>query len=275
MSTDAIYPPNDLTVCHAMIAKLHEQLLELQRQVEQLKYQNDYLKRRIYGPRSERIDPNQLALFELELGADKQSPVPTPAAIATASRPQKNGHGRQRFPEHWPRRRKVFDIDEKDKICPCCGKDRRVIGEVITERAGLDPPKPYVMQYVQLKYACHCEQSGVITAEKPIMPIEKGSAEPDLLAFTAVSRFDDHSPYYRQEKGQFRRAGFHVSRSTQCDWMRDCRALSAALRTDARIGFEIEFSGYGRHDCSGDGSRSWENQRGIYVGLSRRPGASL
>ena len=60
----------------------------------------------------------------------------------------------------------------------------------------------------------------MLTAEKPIQPIEKGNAEPELVAFTAVSRFDDHSPYYRQENGQFRRAGVEIARSTQCDWMR-------------------------------------------------------
>ncbi len=104
-----------------------------------------------------------------------------------------------------------------------------MIGEVVTERAGIEPPKFYVKQYVQLKYGCGCEKSGVLTAEKPILPIEKGNAEPDLLAFTATSRFDDHSPYYRQEQGQFRRAGFHVSRSTQCDWMRQIAELCLPL----------------------------------------------
>ncbi len=232
MSTDASSSPDDLSLCHAIIARQQEQLATSQRQIEQLQHQIDYLMRRTYGPRSERLDPNQLALFQLSLSADESAAVPPPVeqpVTATTSRPKKNGHGRRRFPDDWPRRRKVIDIPEAEKACPCCGRKRHVIGEVITERAGIDPPKFYVKQYVQLKYGCECEQSGVVTAEKPIMPIEKGNAEPDLLAFTAVSRFDDHSPYYRQEKGQFRRAGFHVSRSTQCDWMRQIAELCLPL----------------------------------------------
>jgi transposase len=232
MSTDAISLPDDLTLCHSLIAQQHEQLLELQRQVQHLKYLNEYLTRKIYGPRSERVDPNQLALFELNLGGEEPTSAVAVAeqpVATTTSKPKKNGHGRRRFPDSWPRRQKVIDIDEEEKTCPCCGKQRQKIGEVITERAGIDPPAFYVKQYVQLKYACECEKSGVVTAEKPIMPIEKGNAEPDLLAFTAVSRFDDHSPYYRQEKGQFRRAGFHVSRSTQCDWMRQIAELCLPL----------------------------------------------
>ena len=115
------------------------------------------------------------------------------------------------------------------KTCPCCGERRGEIGREITERLGFDPARFYVNRYVQLKYACSCEQSGVVTAEKPISPIERGNAEPDLLAFTAVSRFDDHSPYHRQENGHFKRAGIDIPRSTQCDWMRQIAELLAPL----------------------------------------------
>jgi transposase len=239
MSTTAISLPDDLTLCHAIIAQLHEQVESSQKKIGQLEQRLDYLLRRIYGPKSERVDPNQMALFELALREEEKAAAPAPVEAETAQeestpKPKAKGHGRRRFPDAWPRRREVLDIAEEEKTCPCCGGKRAVIGEVVTERAGIEPPKFYVKQYVQLKYGCACEQSGVLTAEKPILPIEKGNAEPDLLAFTAVSRFDDHSPYYRQEQGQFRRAGFHVSRSTQCDWMRQiaelCLPLYALMR---------------------------------------------
>ncbi|MBM3890862.1 MAG: transposase, partial [Verrucomicrobia bacterium] len=151
------------------------------------------------------------------------------AAAASAVPPQRKGQGRRRFPADAEKRRKVIDIPEEEKICPCCGKPRQVIGEVVTQRLGIDPPKFYVNQYVQLKYACSCEQSGVVTAEKPIQPIERGNAEPELVAFVAVSRFDDHSPYYRQEHGQFKRAGIELPRSTLCDWMRQIGQLAQPL----------------------------------------------
>jgi transposase len=234
MSTDAISLPDDLDLLKQIILQQREQLESSQKRIGHLEHQLDYLLRRIYGPRSERADPNQMALFDLAGSVGKPAEAAPPAEQPVASKPKKNGHGRRRFPDAWPRRREVIDIPEEEKTCPCCGVKRQVIGEVVTERAGIEPPKFYVKQYVQLKYGCQCEQSGVVTAEKPILPIEKGNAEPDLLAFTAVSRFDDHSPYYRQEQGQFRRAGFHVSRSTQCDWMRQvadlCLPLYALMR---------------------------------------------
>ena len=227
--------PEDLALCRAIIAQQQEQLAASQRKIDALEQRLHYLLRRLYMPRSERLaDPNQKALFDLagegEPAVSEEAAAETaPAASEPAAKEKRKGHGRRRFPADAQRRRKVIDIPEEEKTCPCCGKQRKVIGEVVTERLGIDPPQFYVNQYVQLKYACSCEQSGVVTAEKPIQPIERGNAEPELVAFVAVSRFDDHSPYYRQEHGQFQRAGIDLPRSTLCDWMRQIGELGLPL----------------------------------------------
>jgi transposase len=227
---------DELSLCRAIIAQQQGQLAASQRKIEALEQRLHYLLRRLYMPRSERLtDPNQKSLFALDAAAEATTTVATcePAVAETAPSPatkKRKGHGRRRFPADAERRRIPLDIDEKDKTCPCCGKPRRVIGEVVTERLGIEPPRFYVNQYVQLKYACGCEASGVVTAEKPIQPIERGNAEPELVAFVAVSRFDDHSPYYRQEHGQFKRAGIELPRSTLGDWMRQIGQLGRPLR---------------------------------------------
>ncbi len=51
--------PDDLAVCHGMIRELAASLRAAQRQVEQLGHRLDLLLRRLYGPRSERVDPDQ------------------------------------------------------------------------------------------------------------------------------------------------------------------------------------------------------------------------
>jgi transposase len=222
MSTDAIALPDSVELCHAMIAEMHEELVSLRRKYDQVEHRLDVLLRRMFGPRSERFDPNQLTLFERDAdagGAPPPSAPEPPPSESNSAKPKRRGHGRRRLPENIQRRLIPLDIDEKDKTCPCCGKPRHVIGEVVTERLGFEPTRFYVNQYVQLKYGCQCEQSGVVTAEKPIQPIERGNAEPELVAYVAVSRFDDHSPYYRQQHGQFHRAGIGIPRSTQCGWM--------------------------------------------------------
>ncbi|MBN2294282.1 MAG: IS66 family transposase zinc-finger binding domain-containing protein [Pirellulales bacterium] len=159
----------------------------LSRQNRQLENRLDQLLRRLYGPRAERVDPDQMSLFDLE-PEDSATPQPQVAdepETTSNTKKKSKGHGRRLFPENIERREILLDIPESEKTCPCCGKDRQEIGRVVSERLGFDPACFYVNQYIQLKYACKCERSGVVTAEKPIAVIERGNAEADLLAFTA------------------------------------------------------------------------------------------
>jgi len=68
----------------------------------------------------------------------------------------------------------------------------------------------------------------VLTAAKPMAPIEKGLAGPGLLAQVAVSKYGDHLPLPRQA-AIFRRQGVELSRQTMCDWMRGCADLASPL----------------------------------------------
>jgi len=68
----------------------------------------------------------------------------------------------------------------------------------------------------------------VVTAQKPMQPIEKGLPGPGLLAHVAVSKYSDHLPLYRQE-GIFQRHGVRLSRRAMCDWMGRCAHLVSPL----------------------------------------------
>jgi transposase len=85
------------------------------------------------------------------------------------------------------------------------------------------PASLYVIEEACQKYACG-QGCTVVTAQKPMQPIEKGLPGPGLLAHVAVSKYADHLPLYRQE-GIFERHGVTLSRQTMCDWMRRCARL--------------------------------------------------
>jgi hypothetical protein len=68
----------------------------------------------------------------------------------------------------------------------------------------------------------------VVVADKPPQPIDKGLPGPGLLAFVTVSKQGDHLPLYRQEE-IFSRHGVDLSRSTLCDWLRECAVLLVPL----------------------------------------------
>ena len=78
----------------------------------------DLLLRQRYGPRSERIDPNQLRLFTEEGGDPVPSEEPTsaPECPAKPKRPWKR-RGRQALPEHLPRVPVVIELSEHG-ACP-------------------------------------------------------------------------------------------------------------------------------------------------------------
>jgi len=69
----------------------------------------------------------------------------------------------------------------------------------------------------------------VVTAQKPMQPIEKGLPGPGLLAHVAVSKYGDHLPLYRQE-GIYQRQGVAVSRKNHV-------RLDAAVRRALSVRF--------------------------------------
>jgi len=89
------------------------------------------------------------------------------------------------------------------------------------------PASLFVIQEASQKYACH-KGCTVVTGQKPMQPIEKGSAGPGLLAHVTVNKYGDHLPLHRQEQ-IFKRQGIDLSRKTMCGWMASCAALIAVL----------------------------------------------
>jgi transposase len=219
--------PDDLAACHALIEVQREQLDNVTRKISQMEHQLQQLLRRLYGRSSEKIDPSQMALFaEMLEGLQEQSPPAEPESEPTSPPAKRTGHGRRRLPEDLPRERVVHDLDDDEKPCPCCGQTRTVIGQETSEQLDYVPAKVKVVEHVRLKYICKdCEQKAaegggqIATATKPLSPIEKGLAAPGLLAHVIVSKYADHLPLHRLEK-IFKRNGIEISRSTQCDWMR-------------------------------------------------------
>ncbi len=219
--------PDDVSACHAMIGQLLDNLQDATRKISQMEHQLQQLLRRLYGRSSEKLDPNQMALFaEMLKQLEAQSPPAEPESVPAAPAANHNGHGRRRLAPDLPRQRVVHDLAEEDKPCPCCGQMRTVIGEEVSEQLDYEPAKVKVIEHVRLKYMCKaCEQSAaedgpqIATAEKPLSPIEKGLAAPGLLSYVIVSKYADSLPLHRLEK-IFERNSIDIARSTMCDWMR-------------------------------------------------------
>lgn len=179
-----------------------------------------------YGPKRERVDENQLVLFAVEM-VEAGRDIRESGTKEVKRKPKRTPHGRGRLPKHLERKEVVYDVPEGERKCPHCPGELKYIGDEVSERLEYVPASLFVIREVSRKYACE-RGCTVITAQKPMQPIEKGLAGPGLLAHVAVSKYADHLPLHRQEE-MFRRQGVSLSRSTLCDWMSACAELVKPL----------------------------------------------
>ena len=119
---------------------------------------------------------------------------------------------------------KIIDIPEDEKTC-ACGAQLTKIGEETSEKLHIIPQQVYVEKTIRPKYACRSCEGVEEEGEKPtvkIAPVEpaiipRSIASPSLLSTIFINKFEDHLPYYRQEK-QFERIGVTISRQDMANW---------------------------------------------------------
>src|SRR3954447_16688172 len=78
--------PDDPAFLRQMIVELLAALRDMRRQNDELQHRLDLLLRRLYGPRTERFDPNQPLLIPDAFEA--VAPEPEPAATGDAAPPE-------------------------------------------------------------------------------------------------------------------------------------------------------------------------------------------
>ena len=232
MDIDPQQLPNDPEALRQMVVGLLEEAAERERRLKQLQHWLEQLLRARYGPRRERVSENQLFLFAVALVSAGQETPPDPESPTgrqeeEARRAKRKGHGRRPLPESLERRRVVYDLGEENRQCPQCQEELKRIGEEVSERLEYVPASLVVIQEACQKYAC-AKGCTVVTAAKPMAPIDKGLPGPGLLAQVAVSKYGDHLPLHRQAY-IFRRQGVEISRQTMGDWMRACAELVSPL----------------------------------------------
>jgi transposase len=146
--------PDDPALLKAMLAELLVALRASRQEGERLRQRLDQLLRRLYGPRSERLNPDQPLLFA-ESPADGDVPAPT-TGPDVAAKPRCKGHGRQQLPRHLPRDRRVYELSDAERLCRGCGQARVVIGQELSEQLDYEPASLTVIEHLRLTYACPC-----------------------------------------------------------------------------------------------------------------------
>ena len=235
---DDTQPPalTDLETARAIIATLQAELAKSQRENAQLRHQIDVLCRRLFGKKSEKVDPRQLQLA-LEQLANEPGPVTEPIEMDSGETPvrghaRRRPHGRQILPAGLPREIVTIDIPDAAKTC-ACGTTKTVIGTIDSEKLDYVPASLRVVQTSRLKYACPACHEGVVEAPAPPQAVEKSLAAEGLLAHVVVSKYADHLPLHRLS-GILAREGVSLAPSTLCDWVADVATALAPIDTQLR-----------------------------------------
>lgn len=191
------------------------------------------LERLVFGSRHERFIPST-PQEQLALGlAVEKTEVSAPVNVQTIEYTRKHKKestekvqtGRMKLPADLPREQVI--LEPKEDV-----SGMKKIGEEITEELERIPGKLFVRQYVRPKYA-KPQGEGIVIADLPARPIDKGIAGPGLLAQIIIDKYTDHLPVHRQIQ-RFEREGIKLSSSTLTDWIGGTCALLEPLYEELR-----------------------------------------
>ena len=201
------------------IVVLKKSLLEKDKLIEELKFENERLREQLNNFIRHRFGQ----CSEKKLPQDQQDldiPSQDELEFENISYQRRKRQKRQdKLSPDLPRQKVYYALPEEILICQCgCGCKLEKIGEEVTEQLVTIPEKVYVRQHIRFKYGGCQYDSTILTAPMLAQPIAKGLASPEFIAHTAVSKYEDHLPLYRQEQ-RSKRYGVPMARQTLCDWL--------------------------------------------------------
>ena len=226
VSESADQLPTDVTALQALLVAARAERDAALAERDQALSQNDHLQhllrqlqRAQFGPRSEKLDPDQLqlaledteqAIAGGEAEDDKNDPV------AARERADKRRGNRGTLPHHLPRVHVTIAPD--DINCPCCRAPMHVIGEDTAERLDVIPAQFRVVVIHRPKYACRACEQAVVQAPAPERLIKGGLPTEAMVASVLVAKYAWHLPLYRQVQ-MLAAQGLTIKRSMLAFWV--------------------------------------------------------
>ena len=200
----------------------------LKEQLALLQEQYDWLKKQVFGRKSEQTSVimdggTQLSLFPEE----KEQAVPSVEETVSVPAHQRK---KKRTHEEWMSSLPVEEIrhEEEQPVCEKCGSEMKEIGEEkVYDELVYTPAKFHVRRHIAKKYKCvncgeHPESSTepcrIRLAEYPKPMIPHSFCSPALLAHVVYEKYVKGIPLHRQEK-DFISKGIPLSKATLSSWV--------------------------------------------------------
>src|SRR5689334_2181225 len=128
MRIDLANLPSDPTLLHRLVHDMAAVMEQRDGEIERLQLIIRQLQRAQYGRRSERLDPDQLALGLEDVESDVAQ---AEAAREPEAKPKDAKPRRKPLPLSLPREEVVLDVGAQ--ACACCGGALHSIGESVSE----------------------------------------------------------------------------------------------------------------------------------------------
>jgi len=218
----------------AIVSEKEGLIATLKELIEKLEGQVGQYRRAKFGPKSEKLHPDQLqfALEDIETAiAETQEQIAAVEKQIEATQADKDKKPRKprkerKLPDNLPRVEQV--IEPESIACPCGCGDMVRIGEDRSERLDIIPARYQVVVTIRPRYACPKGRTGVLQAAAPARLLEGSWPTEALLAHIAVAKHSEHMPLNRQAMVMARH-GVPIDRSVLADWMGRTGALIAPV----------------------------------------------
>jgi len=199
-----------------------EKIIKLDQENHRLKEQLAWLKRQIFGKRSERevsdLNSQQLLFEGFESPAHKAEEKKAVAAHER-KKPKRNGQDKIALPDDLPVQTTILDIPDEQKVCQETGEPLVQIGVEVSHKLAHKPGSYFIKEIIRPKYAHpKKEENGILTADLPESLLPRCRADESLLAEVITKKFVDHLPLYRIAE-IFQREGIKISRKLLSQWV--------------------------------------------------------
>jgi transposase len=201
-----------------MLEGVFQSLAEKDKRIGELEELAEALIRERLGRKSERYDPDQLALFSLKEEDDALVAEPPETADPAEPVTRRRNRGRRQLDAKARRELKFHRLRDDQKVCPKCGAVLTIALVKGKLCWAYQPAEIFGIQHMLEKGFCNCCHEHVEVADCPPSMIEKGAADASLLAHLTTSKQGDHLPLYRYEEISLRH-GWWIPRSTQSRWL--------------------------------------------------------
>ena len=215
--------PKQIDELLQQVQKQTEIIAQQTKMIEEQTQTIEYLKRKLFGSQSEKIDSNQLSLLDEDDGVFTE-PEQTGEENQTdqVQSTKKSKRTRQEvLNRDLPV--KITFVDVENKLCPY-GHSLVLVGEkFVREQLYFQPAKLYREEIHAHTYKCvDCESidglAHLIQAQvsNPVIPHSLGSAS--VIAEIIHQKYEQGVPLYRQIK-DWQRLGVNLSETTLANWM--------------------------------------------------------